>query len=334
MKIGFFETEQWEEDYLKSHLPDHELYFYQERADKEHMPDRTDYDAISVFTGSKIDADVLASFSNLKLIATRTTGFDHIDLPACKEKGIFVSSVPFYGENTVAEFAFGLILSISRKIWRAYDRIKETGSWSLEGLQGFDLKGKTIGIVGLGRIGKHLAKMAKGFEMNIVAYDPHPDENFAKENDIKMLALPELLGISDIISIHVPYMPTTHHLINKNNIGLIKRGAVLINTARGGIVETDALAKALNDGILSGAGLDVLEEETPTKDEREFLIYGRTDEHDLKTVLENNMLVDMPNVIITPHNAFNTKEALIRILDTTLQNITAFEAGKPENIVK
>ncbi len=334
MKIIFFEIEEWEAEYLRQSLPGHSLLFTKEKLDKDHLPGDGDIDAVSVFTKSKIDAPVMAALPKLKLIATRTTGYDHIDIAEAGKRGITVSSVPSYGENTVAEFAMGLLLCISRKIFKSYDRIRETGSFSLDGLQGFDLKGKTIGVVGTGRIGRHLIKMARGFDMNVIAYDAFPNEASSAELGFRYVAFEELLSSSDVISLHVPDLPSTRHMINMENINHIKRGAILINTARGTIVETSALVKALNDGILGGAGIDVLEEEVPIRDEREFLLSGRTDDHNLKTILENHLLIDMENVIITPHNAFNTKEALERILGTTSENIVNFVAGAASNIVK
>lgn len=334
MKIGFFEIEEWEADYIKPRLNGYELFFSKEAITKDRLPLDKNFDIISVFTDSAINREILNSLPNLKFIATRTTGYDHIDLETTKAKNVLVSHVPSYGENTVAEFAFGLLLCLSRKIFLAYDQIRETGSFSLEGLQGFDLKDKTLGIVGTGRIGRNMIKIANGFGMKVVAYDAAPDSELEKELGFRYVSFEDLLKNSDVISLHVPYLESTHHLINKENIKLIKPGAILINTSRGGVVETDALVPALNDGILVGAGLDVLEEEAPTKDERQFLLYGRPDEHNLKTILQNHVLIDMDNVIITPHNAFNTKEALERILNTTIENIVGFVKGSPKNLVE
>ncbi|KKU99223.1 MAG: D-isomer specific 2-hydroxyacid dehydrogenase NAD-binding protein [Candidatus Jorgensenbacteria bacterium GW2011_GWC1_48_8] len=176
-------------------------------------------------------------------------------------------------------------------------------------------------------------KIAKGFGMKVIASDPYPDEKFAKEENFEYVSLEKLLSSSDIITVHCPYNEKTRHLINKENIRLIKKGAYLINTARGGIVETDALAGALEEGILAGAGLDVLEEEGETKEEMEFLRRGKFKEDELKTMLQNHMLMRMPNVLITPHNAFNSREALERILGTTLENIEGFLSGGPVNLV-
>jgi len=241
--------------------------------------------------------------------------------------------VPGYGDNTVAEFTFGLILNLTRKLYQSIDQIKETGSFSLTGLRGVDIKGKTIGIVGTGRIGREVVRIAKGFGMDILAYDPRPDAAFAQETRFSYVTLDELFSRSDIVSLHCPYNNDTHHLINKTNIGKIKKGAYLVNTARGPIVETEALVEALQKGILAGAGLDVLEEEGETKDELTILALGHPQQEELKTMLENHILMRMPNVLVSPHNAFNSKEALERILTMTLSNIKSYLSGKPENVV-
>jgi len=339
MSIAFFEIEDWEIDYLKTRIytdkntDSHrsELFFFKEKLNKDNLPEilrqssgQVDFDIISVFVGSSVDKEVINSFPNLKLITTRSTGFDHIDIAAAKEKNIPVAFVPGYGDNTVAEFAFGLILNLSRKIYTAFDQIRETASFSLEGLRGFDLNGKTIGIIGTGRIGCYMIKIANGFGMNVIAYDAFQKQELCEKLGFKYVSLDELLGQSDIISIHVPYLESTHHLINSQNISKIKKGALLINTSRGQVVETEALVRGLNEKILGGVGLDVLEEEGAISDERALMLYGHPEEHNLKTILANHVLIDMPNVIITPHNAFNTQEALQRILNTDLENIKSF----------
>lgn len=334
MKIAFFEIEAWEAEYLKSKLPGHDLSFSSKRIDKDNLPEVRDFNILSVFTGSKIDQSLLDNLPSLKFIATRTTGYDHIDLAAANNKGIVASNVPSYGENTVAEHAFGLLLSISRKIYQSFDRIRETGSFNQEGLQGFDLKGKTIGVVGTGRIGQYSIRIANGFGMNVVAYDAFPKTGLDAELNFKYVSFEELLKTSDVITLHVPLLPETTHMINQETLRLVKKGCVLINTSRGAVVDTTALIEALNNGSLGGAGLDVLEEEVPTQDERQFLLYGRPEEHDLKIILENHVLIDMDNVVLTPHNAFNTREALQRILNTTVENISQFVAGTPQNIIK
>ncbi|MFV1917560.1 MAG: NAD(P)-dependent oxidoreductase [Patescibacteria group bacterium] len=332
MKIGFFGIEGWEEEIVSKRLKGHELVFSSGKIDERNLPKENDFEILSIFINSEMGAKEIEHFPNLKFIAARSTGFDHIDAKAAKKAGVLVSNVPGYGENTVAEFTFGLILSLARKIYPAIDRIKESGSFSLKGLRGMELKGKTIGIVGTGRIGKQVAQIAKGFEMNILANDPYPDKEFQEKMRVEYVPLKELLGRSDVITLHTPHNKDTHHLINKKNIKDIKKGAFFVNTARGAVVETEALVEALQKNILSGAALDVLEEEGEIKDELSFLASAHPQEEVLKNVLYNHVLMDMPNVLITPHNAFNSEEALREILETTLENIEAFMDGKPINL--
>ncbi len=324
MKIGFFEVEGWEEPIVRQALVGHELYFSKEKIEEDHLPAQKDFEIISIFVDSRITAKVLEAFPNLKLITTNSTGFEHIDVAACKTNGVRVTYVPGYGNNTVAEFAFGLILNLTRHIYQAIDNLKERDSFSLEGLRGIDIKGRTIGVIGTGRIGKEVVKIAKGFGMNVVAYDPYPDTTAASSLSFTYLPLKDLLPQSDVVTLHCPLNDGTRHILNMDNIGLIKKGAYLVNTARGGLVETGALVWALENNILAGAGLDVLEEEGETKDEMKFLGEANPHEEVLRNVLANHVLMKMPNVLITPHTAFNSEEALKRILGTTLENIGGF----------
>ncbi|MDO8530106.1 MAG: hydroxyacid dehydrogenase [bacterium] len=331
-KIAFFEVKEWEREYLTKQLNASEADFFAEKLSLENTDKASGYEIISVFVDSQIDKEMLDKLPDVKIIATRSTGFDHINIEECKKRGISVCNVPFYGENTVAEHTFALILDLSRKIYQSVDRVKEEG-FAIEGLMGFDLKGKTLGIVGMGHIGQHVARIAQGFEMNVVATDAHEDKKLAKKLGFTYASLEELLKNSDIITLHVPYNEHTRHLINLGNIGTIKKGAYLINTARGGIIETAALVEALGKGIIAGAGLDVLEEEFFVKEEAHLLSSNYSEKSDIKTMLQNHILMDRKNVIITPHNAFNSREALERILETTVENIRAFEENKPVNIV-
>lgn len=331
MKIQYFSGEEWEEAYVRAKLPSEEITFH--TGSVAANPELTDPDAtvLCTFIESHIGEEEMKRFPSLKLIATRSTGYDHIDLVAAKAHGIVVANVPFYGEHTVAEFAFALLLALSRRVIDADERVRD-GTFSPKGLRGFDLAGKTIGIVGCGHIGLHAIKMANGFGMKVLGFDVHPDPELARTLNFTYASLPELLAASDIISLHVPYNPHTHHLINSENIHGIKKGAYLINTARGAVVETDALVEALKSGTLTGAALDVLEEEGDLADETAFLSSPHREE-ELKTVLENHYLITHPRVIVTPHVAFNTQEAVERILDTTIENIQQFEAGTPSNVV-
>lgn len=333
MKIVFFEVEDWQKDYLRGKLLGDELSFFAEPLSLDNTSSAIDCQIISPFIYSQINKDVLGKLTNLKMIATRSTGFDHIDIQTAKESKVTVCNVPFYGENTVAEHTFALILALSRKMFDSVQRAR-MGDFTLDGLRGFDLKGKTMGVVGLGHIGLHVARIAKGFEMKILAYDPKEDKKLAKKIGFEYVSLENLMAKSDIITLHAPDNRETHHLINSENINLIKKGAYLINTARGGLIETQALLKALSDGTLAGAGLDVLEEECFVKEEAQLLSKEFPKTCDLKTILQNHILLQQKNVIITPHNAFNSNEALMRILDTTVENILGFTAGKPQNIVR
>ena len=332
MKIAFFEAKPWEQEYIKNQLKDIDVVFFDQKLSVENADLAKDAQVISGFVDSQISKEMLAKLPNLKMIATRSTGFDHIDMQACKEKNIIVCNVPFYGENTVAEHTFALILDLSRKIHESIEQVKKEG-FSIGGLMGFDLMGKTLGIVGTGHIGMHVARIAKGFEMNVVAFDAKPDKKLAKKLGFAYVTLEDLLKNSDIITLHLPLNAHTEHIINSSNAKLIKKGAYLINTARGGLIETAALVDALAKGIIAGAGLDVLEEECYIKEEEELLSSDFSKKCDIRTLLQNHILMEKSNVVITPHNAFNSKEALERILDTTVENIQSFSKNKPTNLV-
>lgn len=333
MKIHYFSREPWEESFVRAKLPDDEIIFHEKSLTT--YPDLTDPDAeaMCAFVESPIGEDELKRFPALKLIATRSTGFDHIDLAAAKARNITVVNVPFYGENTVAEFTFALILALSRRVIDADERVRETGTFSQDNLRGFDLAGKTLGVIGCGHIGMHVIRMANGFCMKVLGFETHPDEARAREFNFTYADMPTLLSSSDIVTIHVPYNTHTHHLINQSNITQCKRGSYLVNTARGAVVETDALVNALRNGVLAGAALDVLEEEGDLKEEASLLASAHPQEAALKIALENHYLIDHPRVIVTPHVAFNTSEAVERILTTSIENIKSFKAGTPVNIV-
>ncbi len=308
--------------------------YHSEIISPDNLPAKNDAEVLSVFVDSIVNGPVLNMFPKLKFIAARATGYDNIDLTETAKRGIIVSNVPSYGENTVAEFTFGLILSLSRKIYIAANQVKATGSFNLEKLRGFDIQGKTIGVVGTGRIGRHVIAAAKSFGMNVICYDPFPNDKFAQELAFKYVSLDELLNLSDIITLHLPYTKETHHLINDAALSKMKKNAILVNTSRGGIVDTNALVKALSEKQIAGAGLDVIEEEGAIKDELNLLSGGHPEEHNLRTILEDHALMKMSNVIVTPHIAFNTEEALERILDMTVENIKHWMEGKPQNVVK
>jgi D-lactate dehydrogenase len=333
LKIGFFELELWEEKVIKETFPKDKLFFSKKKLTLQSAKKHSNLDAIAVFVHSEINKEILRKLPKLKLITTMSTGYDHIDLEECKKRKVTICNVPVYGENTVAEHAFALILALSRKIVDCVERTKR-GSFELKGLRGFDLRSKTIGVIGGGNIGQHVIRMAKGFEMNVLVFDLHQDKRLAKTMGFKYTAMDKLLKESDVVSLHVPYNKHTHHLINKDKLSLMKKNAILINTSRGGIIDTEALVNALKRKKLAGAGLDVLEEESELIEETQLLKKEFTKNYDLKTVVENHVLLEMPNVIITPHNAFNTNEALMRILKTTVKNIKGYKKGRKINLIK
>lgn len=334
MKIVFFETTEEEKKELMNLLHDVPAEFHEEKLNLENVNLAKDAEIISIFVNSEVSKEIIDSLPGLKLIATRSTGYDHIDSANAKEKGIAVVTVPSYGSHTVAEFAFALILDLSRKVSSANKHIREESNFSISDFRGFDLFEKTLGIIGTGRIGKNMVKIAKGFNMKVIAFDAYPDQKFAEENDFQYLSLNDVLVNSDIVTLHTPYNKETHHLINKENIKLFKKGSYLINTARGEIMDTEALLFGLKEGIIAGAGLDVLEGERKLKEEAEFISSMGSNAGDFKTLLEDHMLMEMPNVVVTPHIAFDSREAEMEILKTTAENISAFIGGTPQNLIK
>jgi len=334
-KIAFLETSDWEREYLKKFprfiaLTD----LYEEDLNLENVAKFKDYEIISCFINSQFSKEILDQLPKLKIIATRSTGFDHLDLNVCKAKGVLVANVPGYGSHTVAEYTFGLLICLVRKIYDAYHRVRETGNFDLTGLKGRELFNKTLGVIGTGRIGINVIKIANGFGMKVIAYDKYPNDELEQQLDFEYISFEELLKQADIITLHVPYNTETHHLLNKNNISLIKTGAYVINTSRGGVIETEALYQALKSGQIAGAALDVLEEEGNVKEEQELLVKGKIAESEkLKTILLNHIFIDLDNVIVSPHNAFNTEEALESIVAMTIDNIDDYLKGKPINLV-
>lgn len=323
------DREKWERDIFQKHFSRYRLTFLNNLASFDKIKD---VEVLSVFINTKITGSVLAKLPKLKFIATRSTGFDHIDTRACQKRGIKVANVPTYGENTVAEHTFGLILSLSRKIYQAAQRTR-LSDFSIQGLRGFDLKGRTIGVVGAGNIGRHVIRIAHGFEMKVLVSDPGVAKKLAKAMDFKLVGLKELLKNSDIVTLHCPLCPSTYQMINTKNIVLMKKGSVLINTARGELADNRALLNGLEKGILAGVGLDVLEEEQLIHHEDE-LLDTKFDLRAVRNMLEGHVLLKHANVIVTPHIAFNSAEAIARIINTTIFNIKSYFDGRPRNLVK
>lgn len=331
MKIAFFELNDFEKEYFKTQIQNHELIFFDKPLKKEEISSLSDIEGLVVFIYSHVDKDVLDKLPGLKFISTMSTGFDHIDMVECKNRKIIVSNVSTYGEITVAEHAFALILAISRRIIESHERVRE-GKFTPEGLTGFDLFGKTLGVIGVGNIGSHVIRIAKGIGMEVLGYKRTPNPKLESDLGFHFTDMETLLAKSDIITLHVPYSKETHHMIAAEQFAKMKNGVVVINTARGALIDTDALVAALDSKKVAAAGLDVLEEE-PMLQEEKALLSQEFDREALLHTLENHMLLNNKNVIITPHNAFNSNEALVRIVHTTKENIEGFANGTPKNVV-
>lgn len=327
IKVAFFSIPTKEKNYLnkKFDKKKYELYFFKDGLNSGNSILK-EIDVLSVFIYDKVDKSIIDQAKKLKLIATRSTGFNHIDIEYAKKNKVSVCNVPYYGENTVAEHTFALILALSRNLHKAYIRSQQS-IFTLEGLRGFDLRGKTIGVIGAGSIGVHVMKIAKGFGMKVLAYDIRKNHILEELLDFKYVDLDELLSSSDIITLHCPYNEQTHHMINMNNIHKVKKGALFINTARSGIIEPAALYYAIDKGIFGGAGLDVFEGEELLKEENQMLTKNVPIQN-VEALLKRNLLLRRENVIITPHMAFDSHEAIERILDTTYENIIAFFDNK------
>lgn len=330
MKIAVFEVEQWEREVFDT-LASMQVRFSSGPLTAENAGQYADADIISTFIYSELDSSVLLKLKNLKLIATRSTGYDHIDIGYCNEKGIIVANVPDYGDNTVAEHVFALILTISHNIIEAVERTRR-GEFSLIGLRGFDLRGKTLGVVGTGRIGQYVIEIARGFHMEVIAYDLFPKDELAKRLGFRYAPLEEVLKKSDIITLHIPASPSTRNFLSAKEFAMMKDGVILINTARGMLIDVQALLHAITDGKVSAVGLDVLPEEPAIREEAELLRSLMQKKH-LETLLADHVLLRLRNAVITPHSAFDTQEAVRRILDTTVVNISSFIQGRPVNVV-
>ena len=320
MKITIFEVNKKDHAWFDSLRVDgHVVDVVEESLSMENASKYSDSDLISVFIDSEVTVEVLNQLSNLQLVSTRSTGYDHIDISYCKSKNVVVCNVPSYAEYAVAEYVFALLLSISRKIYNSIERTR-VGDFSREGLQGFDLCGKTIGVIGVGAIGKQIIRLAKGFDMNVFGSDVNEDPLFSKELNFQYTSVADVLEKSDIISINIPGAADTENLINKEAFSRMKDNVVIINTARGSVIDTEALVEALSSGQVAAAGLDVLTQELWKQD-------------DIRDVSLNQMLLNMDNVFITPHNAFNSKEAFLRTIDISIKTMKEFLAGNLINSV-
>lgn len=292
-------------------------------------------EVLSVFVNSNVTRQVLERMPKLKLIATRSTGFDHIDLDYARERNITVVNVPTYGENTVAEYAFSLLLAVTRKLIPTVTST-ENGNFIPSMHTGVDLKDKTFGIIGMGRIGQHAARIAKGFGMNVIAFDHHENSETSQQIGFSYTSFDDVIAKSDVISLHVPLTSTNYHMINQHTIARMKRGVIILNTARGELIENRALILALQSGRIAGAGIDTLEGEhfLSKLNMIQAIAHNSTSPATYEHATENYLLLHMPNVVITQHAAFNTAEAIKRINDTTSQNIIDFWYDSTPNKVK
>lgn len=327
MRTLIFSSQTYDRDsFLAAHLPESlQLHFQPARLTLETVALADGHEVVCAFINDDLSAPVLERLAagGTKLIALRSAGYNHVDLPTAQKLGINVVRVPAYSPHAVAEHAVALILALNRRLNRAYNRTRD-GDFSLHGLTGFDLVGKTVGIVGTGQIGATFAKIMSGFGCELLAYDPFPNPK-VEALGARYLSLEELLQQSQIISLHCPLTPQTRHLINAQSLATMQRGAMLINTGRGALVDTPALSEALKSGQLGYLGLDVYEEEA-------LLFFEDRSDHPLQDDVLARLLT-FPNVIVTAHQAFLTHEALGAIAQTTLDNIHAWASGAPQNLV-
>ncbi len=321
MKIAFFSTQPYDREYFERYNDQHEIIFFEARLNEQTVKLATGCEAICAFVNDRLDAGIITALKDIgiKIIAQRCAGFNNVDIAAAHENGITVVRVPAYSPHAVAEHALALLMTLNRKTHKAYNRVRE-GNFSLDRLTGFDLYGKTVGIVGTGKIGQCFARIMQGLGCNVLAFDIIANKEM-ESLGVQYLPLLELLQQSDIISLHCPLTEQTKHLINEDTLRSMKDGAMLINTSRGALIDTKAVINSLKNGKLGYLGIDVYELE-------EKLFF-----HDLsESVITDDMLVRLlgfPNVLITSHQGFLTEEALTQIAQITLQNITDFAGQKP-----
>lgn len=334
MKIAIFEAEDWEEQACARLEGRHSVRCTGAALSGATVGDFVDAEVVSPFITSRLDGDVIDQLPALRLIATRSAGYDHIDLSACRRRGIAISNVPDYGDATVAEHAFALLLALARNIVDSV-ALTRRGGFSMAGVRGLELRDKGIAVIGTGRIGRRTIEIARGFGMKVVAFDRVEDATTATRLGFSYGSLDEVLAQADVVTLHVPSSPTTVGLIGERQFAAMKDGAILINTARGNVVDTEALVRALASGKLRAAGLDVLPQEPLIREEAEIFRRDKAvDVSDLKALVANHVLLRFPNVLVTPHNAYNTDAALARIMETTIDNIEGFAAGRPVNLIE
>jgi len=320
MKIAFFSSKSYDKTFFSRYNTFQELRFFESPLTLESIDLVNGYDGVCVFVNDQLNAEVIEQLAvrHVKIIALRCAGFNNVDLQAAKAHGIAVVRVPAYSPHAVAEHAVALIMTLNRKTHKAYNRVRE-GNFSLERLTGFDLYGKTVGVVGTGKIGEAFAFIMKGFGCKVLAYDLYTNPVLVSAG-IQFVELDELFAQSDIISLHCPLTPQTNRLINSESLEKMKPNTMLINTSRGGLIDTKAVINALKNGKLGYLGIDVYEQEAD-------LFFNDFSE----SIIQDDMLMRLmsfPNVLITAHQGFFTEEALTQIAQVTLQNLVDFEQGQ------
>lgn len=322
MKIAFFSTKSYDRESFLRHAENypHELSFFDVQLDHRTVELAAGHQAICSFVNDRIDDFIIKKLEHLgvKLIALRCAGYNQVNLEAAQKHGIRIVRVPAYSPEAVAEHAFAILLTLVRRTHKAFNRVREN-NFSLEGLTGINIFGKTIGVIGTGAIGKAFCRIAKGFGANILAFDLYPSEEL-KQLGVKYLSLEEVFAQSQIISLHCPLTPATRHMINQNSLGIMQPGVTIINTSRGALVDTKAVIKALKSKKIGYLGIDVYEQE-------EHIFFKNLSEEILEDE-QISRLMTFPNVLITGHQAFLTREALNQISITTLDNVSAFENGE------
>jgi len=323
MIVAAFSTKPYDREFLEraAHGTGIEWRWFESRLDADTVRLAEGATAVNCFVNDDLGPDVLERLhaSGVRLVTLRCAGFNQVDLPTATRLGLPVVRVPEYSPHAVAEHAMGLVLMLDRKLHKAYNRVRE-GNFSLDGLLGFDLHGRTVGVVGTGKIGRCFAEIALGFGCRVLAHDPRPDAALAARG-VAFVPLADLLAASDIVSLHCPLMPATHHLIDATNIARMKPGVMLVNTSRGGLVDTRAVIAALKTGRIGTLGLDVYEEEAD-------LFF----EDKSNTIIGDDVfsrLLTFPNVVVTAHQAFFTRNALEAIAAQTVRNLVHFERGEP-----
>jgi len=330
MNIALFEVQDWEREGLSKAFPQAKIF--EETLNEKNIHEVADAELISGFIATRVGKKELSQLPHLKYVITRSTGYDHIDIAACRDRDVNVCNVPSYGTHTVAEHTFALILTLTRRMHNSINHARAL-NFNHSEICGVDLHGKTIGIVGYGKIGEAVARIAQGFGMKIIAFSRHTPDN-ADANINFTSDLKELCRNSDVVSLHLPYNKHTHHIINREMIESMKKGSYLINTARGGLIDTEAILWGIDQNILAGVGLDVFEQEEILTEEVNILSRAYQQDSNIKTVLLDHILLEHPKVIVTPHNAFNSREALDNILTTTIKNIQSCVLAAPVNTVK